>query len=249
LGIPALHRSLLSVLILIVASSRVVAACVDPSTLAHSTVSITRHFDDKELEVTGGLLGVRGTGWFLSPTSIVTVEHVATAMKLSEQDWKQVEVGNEDNKQTTSARIQRFASGSGAERIAVLELRTAFIGARGFQPRMEPFLPDEPVVSLAYPHSQLRVAGGRFVQYGDGERLAGTALLELYDGNDRLVLDHGASGAPVLDCAGRVVAVVSHLVTTTILLMSSKIRTSTAWGSANVVSVPISFLKNLVHVE
>jgi len=29
------------------------------------------------------------------------------------------------------------------------------------------------------------------------------------------VLDHGASGAPVVDCAGRVVAVVSNLFTTT----------------------------------
>jgi hypothetical protein len=33
-------------------------------------------------------------------------------------------------------------------------------------------------------------------------------LLEMYDGNDRLVLDHGASGAPVVDCSGQVVAVV-----------------------------------------
>jgi hypothetical protein len=35
------------------------------------------------------------------------------------------------------------------------------------------------------------------------------ALLEMYDGDDRLVLDHGASGAPVFDCMGRIVAVVS----------------------------------------
>jgi hypothetical protein len=37
----------------------------------------------------------------------------------------------------------------------------------------------------------------------------------MYDGDDRLVLDHGASGAAVLDCEGRVVAVVMILMTRT----------------------------------
>ena len=120
---------------------------------------------------------------------------------------------------------------------------------QGFALRMEPLVPGEPLVSLAYPGSRLRVAGGQFVQYGDGDRLAGTALLEMYDGNDRLVLDHGASGAPVLDCAGRVVAVVSNLFTTTLQFMSHVKRISTAWGSANVVSVPIPVLKDFPRVE
>jgi hypothetical protein len=71
-------------------STAVQAECVDPSTLVHSTVSITRYFDDGEQKT--GALGVRGTAWFLSPTSIVTAEHVAAAMRLSEHDWKSVEV-------------------------------------------------------------------------------------------------------------------------------------------------------------
>jgi hypothetical protein len=128
-------------------------------------------------------------------------------------------------------------------------LQTAFSGARGFALRMEPLAPNEPVVSVAYPESRLRHAGGRFVQYGDGDRFAGTALLEMYDGDDRLVLDHGASGAPVLDCEGRVVAVVSNLFTKTIQFMSREIRMSTAWGSPNVVSVPVPVLKDLSRVE
>ena len=59
-------------------------------------------------------------------------------------------------------------------------------------------------MSLAYPGGgPLRVAGGRFAKYGDGERLAGTALLEMYDGNDRLVLPITAPrAAPVFDCHG-----------------------------------------------
>jgi hypothetical protein len=63
------------------------------------------------------------------------------------------------------------------------------------------------------------------------------------------VLDHGASGAPVLDCAGRVVAVVSNLFTTTMQFMSRAIRISTAWGNPNVVSVPIQAVKDLSRVE
>ena len=114
---------------------------------------------------------------------------------------------------------------------------------------MEPLVAEEPVVSLAYPGDQLRGASGRFVRYGEGDRLAGTALLEMYEGNDRLVLDHGASGAPVLDCAGRVVAVVSNLFTTTMRFMSRTIRVSTAWGSPNVASVPIPVLRDFSRIE
>jgi hypothetical protein len=222
---------------------RVEAACIDPAALANAAVSIMRHFDGKEQEAQPGVLGIRGTGWFLSPASMVTVEHVAAAMKLSDQHWKHVEIAKGESKQSIPARIHRLA-GSHTQKIAVLELQTAHSGARGLQLRMEPLVPEEPVVSLAYPGGRLRVVGGRFVQYGDGDKFAGTALLEMYDGNDRLVLDHGSSGAPVVDCAGRVVAVVSNLFTTTIPFLSGAIRVSTAWGSPNVVSVPIPVLKD-----
>ena len=100
-------------------------------------------------------------------------------------------------------------------------------------------------MSLAYPGDRPRSAGGRFVRYGDSGRLAGTALLEMYDGSDRLVLDHGASGAPVVDCAGRVVAVASNLLTTSLQFGSHAVRISTAWGTPNVVSVPALVLKEL----
>ena len=243
-----MQRRLLSILVLVVASSCAEAGCVDPAALADSTVSITRHFDDKEQEARPGTLGIRGTGWFLSPTSMVTAGHVADAMTLSHQDWKQIEIRHGKNEQSVPARIQRLA-GSHTEKIAVLELQIAFSGAQGFELRMEPLVPGEPVISLGYPGSRLRVAGGRFVQYGDGDRFAGTALFELYDGDDRLVLDHGASGAPVVDCEGRVVAVVSNLFTTTMQFMSRAIRISTAWGSANVVSVPVPVLKDSSRVE
>jgi hypothetical protein len=205
-----------------------------------------RHFDGTEVGVRPDVLGIRATGWFLSATSIATVEHVTAAMQLSDLDWKGVEIGSGESKQTIPARIRRVA-GSSAHRIAVAELQTGFSGARGLPLRMEPLVPDERVASVAFPDGDLRVAGGRFVQYGDGDRLAGAALLELYDGSDRLVLDHGASGAPVFDCAGRVVAVVSNLFTASMQFMSRTIRISTAWGQPNVVSVPVPVLKDFVR--
>jgi hypothetical protein len=115
--------------------------------------------------------------------------------------------------------------------------------------RAEPLLPEERVLSLAYPDGGLRFASGRFSHYGTGARFDGAALLEMQDGNDRLVLDHGASGAPVLDCQGRVVAVVATLMTQTIRLPTGSVRVATAWQTPNVVSIPADGLKDLSGVE
>jgi len=237
-----MRRLLFAVLFLLATSSGGGAACIAPSAFVHSTVSIARNFDDQEIKMTPGVLGVRGTGWFLSSRLIVTAAHVVEAMHLSGNDWKEIELRERESEGSFPVRVLRVA-GSHSEKIAVLELRTPFPGAAALPLRWEPLDPDERVVSLAYPSGHLRFAGGRFVRYGGDDNFAGTALLEMHDGNDRLVLDHGASGAPVLDCEGRVVAVVSIAITQTINLLASAIRTSTAWQTPNVVSIPIQVLK------
>jgi hypothetical protein len=245
-GVVSLRRPLLAILVLFGASVQAKPACIDPATLARSTTSIMRYFDDHEIAAHQGTIGIRGTGWFLSPTLIVTVNHVVAAMNLSDQDWKPIQIGDGENARLIPVRIRRVL-GSKAETIAVLELQTPLADAQGFRIREEPFVPEEPVVSLAYPRDQARVAIGRFVEYGNHERVAGMALLEMYDGNDRLVLDHGSSGAPVVDCSGRVGAVVSNLITTTLDFPTGATRVSTAWGSPNVVSVPV--LQDLKRAE
>ena len=103
--------SALILLLLLSAQSRAETACVDFALLKHSTVSITRYFDDAERAAHADLAGIRGTGWFQSPTTIVTIEHVATAMGLSTQDWKPLDIKGGADSQLISALIQRWVEG------------------------------------------------------------------------------------------------------------------------------------------
>jgi hypothetical protein len=238
----------LAALALLLASSRAEAGCVEPSTLARSTVGIARYFDKQERPTEPGSFGIRGTGWFLSQGSLLTAAHVAEAMHLKKDDWTQVEIRQGNEAQSALVRIATFARPH-AEKIAVLELKASIPDAQALQVRMEPLAPDERVTSIAYPNDRLRFAGGRFVQYRTDGKFAGTALLELYDGDDRLVLNHGASGAPVLDCQGRAVAAVSNLLTKTIQFMSNAIQVPTPWQSPNVVSVPIQVIGDFARTE
>ena len=224
-------------------NSRLHAACIEPARLAHSAVGISRYFDDDERAAQPDLIGVRGSAWFLSSTRIVTAEHVVVGMKLSTQDWKPIEIQDGDDVRSIPARIGRLA-GLDGEKLAVIELQSAVPGARNAAFRMAPLVPEDQVVTLAYSDRRSRVVGGRFVQYGDNGRFAGRALLEMYDGSDRLAVDWGASGAPVFDCEGRIAAVVTTVITQMFPTLSGRIRISTAWGAPNVLSVPIQALKD-----
>jgi len=233
----------LSVVVMSFVSSRLEAACLDPATLASSIVNITREFGEAERKAEVGVLGIGGTGWFLAPHLIVTAAHVVEAMHLSAGTWTEIEVRERDRKALVAVQILDTV-GANAEKLAVLELKNPFPGAIALPMRTEPLVRGEPLASLAYPDRQLRTASGRFMQLGSDDRTAGAALLEMYDGNDRLVLDHGASGAPVIDCSGRVVAVVVNLMTRNINFFSKVMRVSTPWDSPNVASVPVQSLKN-----
>jgi hypothetical protein len=233
--------SVLIFILLLSAQSRAETACVDFELLKHSAVSITRYFDDVERTAHADLAGIRGTGWFQSPTTIVTIEHVATAMGLSTQDWKPMDIKGDGDSQLISARIKRWVEG-GTEKLAVLELQAAISTARSVEIRMAPLVADDRVVTLAYANQSPRFVSGRFVKYHTDGRLEGAALLEMYEGDNRLAIDHGASGAPVFDCEGQVAAVISNVITQTLSTPFGQRRISTAWGSPNVVSVPVQKL-------
>jgi trypsin-like peptidase len=237
-------RRLLAVLVLLATAGSVDAACVNAPQLAHTAVSIMRHFDDAQRDAHPDLVGIRATGWFLTPTSIVTAEHVTAAMNLAVDEWKPIEIISESGGQFIPARIQRLAGGP-LEKLAIIELQRAVTDSQSATIRQEPLRPEEPVATLAYPAGHAHLVSGRFVRAGDEGKLAGLALLEMYEGENRLVIDHGASGAPVVDCAGRVVAVVTNVFTQTLNWSYHVIRISTAWGMPNVVSVPVQVLNAL----
>jgi Trypsin-like peptidase domain len=220
------------------------ADCVDPATLVRSTVSIVRTFEDRE-DANAGVTGIAGTAWFLTPSSVVTAGHVAQSMRLSEHDWTSVAFHERDSETSFLVRVAHLV-GSGDEKVAILELQTSYPHAAVLRVRAAPLVADEPVLSLAYPDLELRYASGRFMRFGSDATLAGTALLEMYDGSDRFVLDHGASGAPVLDCDGRVVAVITNVLSRTIDVLSQTIRVSTAWQTPNVVAMPLAPLGKLI---
>src|SRR5215510_3938389 len=94
--------------------SRAETTCIDSTLLAHSTVGITRYFDDAERAAQPNLLGIQGTGWFRSTTVIVTVEHVVAAMGLSTESWKILTIQDGPETHSIPVRIQRVA-GDGPE--------------------------------------------------------------------------------------------------------------------------------------
>jgi hypothetical protein len=169
-------------------------------------------------------------------------------MGLSTEDWKALDIKDGADSKVISARIRRWIGG-GTEKLVALELQAAFPAARSVAIRAAPLKPEDRLVTLAYPDQNPRFVSGRFVQYAIDGRLAGTALLEMYEGDNRFAVDHGASGAPVFDCEGRIAAVISTVITQVFQTPFGVLRTSTAWGVPNVVSVPVHKLMEFSQAQ
>jgi hypothetical protein len=134
------------------------------------------------------------------------------------------------------------------EGLALFELRHPFPNAEALKLREQSLSRNEPVRSVAYLQGRLRFAKGRFSEIMStiddiprdhplAKVRSGSGLFEMWDieeHNDRFVLDHGASGAPIVDCEGNVAAVVSSLITQGSLHFAGReIRLPTPWGMAN----------------
>jgi len=225
-------RLMILVLMMVIAQcARAEDACIDPSTLTATTVSITRYFtaDEKPLP---SLEGYRATAWFYGSTRyLVSIAHfVDDAPVLPRGEWRKVDVRQRDVTVQVNARLLAVVRAL-PEGFALFELREPFPNAQTLKLREKPLSRNEPVRSIAYLDG-LRFAKGRFAEIagsGDMPRddpfakvRPGSGLFEMWDieerNNDRYVLDHGASGAPIVDClyfAGR------------------EIRLTTPWGMAN----------------
>jgi hypothetical protein len=241
-------RPMIVVLMVVIAQcAHAQGTCIDPSTLIAKTVSITRHFTDDEKPLPS-LEGYSATAWFYGSTRhLVSIAHlVDDAPVLQRGEWRKVDVRQRDVIVKVNARLLTVIKAL-PEGLAFFELQEPVPNAETLELRERPLSRNEPVLSVAYVDG-LRFAKGRFSEImgsGDTPRshpfakvAPGSGLFEMWDieerRNDRFVLDHGASGAPIVDCEGNVAAVVSSFLTQGSLhFAGKKIRLTTPWGMAN----------------
>jgi hypothetical protein len=86
------------VLSFLAATSGSEARCVEPSMLEPSIGAIERRFAEHERTADSGIVGIRGTVWFLDPQLIAIAAHAVDAMRLSSQHWKNIEIRVADNR-------------------------------------------------------------------------------------------------------------------------------------------------------
>jgi len=238
------------------------ASCVDPSGLARSVVSIVRYFDKPRHNAAGEeVFGERATAWFYtSPRHMVTVAHFAS--ELSTEGWQEAELrqASRDGEPETKVKVElrvvaqgqsadgRKSGGSApipADDVAILELREPFPNAQVLEIQPEFLATDATVLVLGYPGGRMQAAHGTIREVKDrASKYAGLTFLEV-QGDNRLLLNAGTSGAPVFDCRqGRVVAVLNGLLTGPSLpfLPADHSVVPTAWGSPTNTAVPASTL-------
>jgi hypothetical protein len=237
--------------------------CVDAAQFARSVASISWYYDQIRTEPDGTkTVGERATGWFFrSPRYLVTAAHFAR--DLPTDAWQEVELrqaadeGSRDRTIRVKVRVHRqfeprqkdrlHSEPTGPGDMAVLELLGELPEVQPLEIRMEPPSPNEHVLVVAYPAGDMRAALGvvRTAEAPSG-RFAGLSLLEV-QGSNRLLLNGGASGAPVLDCSkGRVTAVITGLLTGTRLsFLPPGTVVPTPWGSPTNAAVPARVLATL----
>lgn len=214
------------------------------------------------------LIGHRGTGLFISPTKIATVEHVVGDGP--QRSGGAVNIGwSRDFETEATEHIElpivniEYVSSGLDERIAIIEIPAGVLGRTEVGPRYAPLSDNEPVFGIGYRDGVLHFVHGRhmFPEVSDDpptENLPPPPLLfELADweNTNRMIFDYGSSGSPVFDCHGRVVSLVTMVITQDINLggfgnimgsfgmeQKESMRVSTPWGSPNVIGVYVSKL-------
>jgi hypothetical protein len=165
----------------------------------------------------------QGSAWFRTKKEIVTIEHVARSLELSTDTWTPITLfwGSKKGEDPThefemNARLKSPLELTDTwEDSVTIELEHAVPGAIVRTPRYTPLVPKEPIVSAAYTKGKLSLATGSFSPLEPDpnaepseEEPPPYLALELADwkNTNRYVIGHGASGAPVFDCDGNVVA-------------------------------------------
>jgi hypothetical protein len=125
-------------MMMIAQCARAEDACIDPSTLAATTVSITRYFTADE-KPRPSLDGYRATAWFYGSTRyLVSIAHfVDDAPVLPRGEWRKVDVRQRDVTIEVNARLLAVVTAL-PEGFAIFELREPFPNAQTLKLREKP---------------------------------------------------------------------------------------------------------------
>ncbi|MDR7039207.1 hypothetical protein J2X36_003980 [Methylobacterium sp. BE186] len=236
-------------------------SCIDSSLSARAVVSVARYFNEPLREGNGEVVGEQATAWFYtSPRLLVTAAHFAN--DFPDGAWQDVELRQaaREGQVEIATRVRLRVAVKGrisegprrgpgptglADDVAIMELQDPFPNATVLDVQSTAPTPDASVMVVGYPDGRMQVARGIVRRVSDAVgRYAGLALVEV-QGANRLLLNAGASGAPVLDCAkGAVVAVLNGLLTSPSLpfLPPQYAVVPTPWGSPTNTAVPASAL-------
>lgn len=239
------------------------AECINPKDYRDSVVEIVRY--------NGYYNGYDGgSAWFYkNARMLVTAGHVANILLLS-ASWSKIEVRQRKDWYTISetqyARILRIGRIEGAdlreivflekfvkEDVAIVELSDDFRGAKPLDIAKEQESDYRPLFSVAYPAGKLVFASGHSLPSSLDNDYLGDYSYLLHINMRKPDLIRGASGAPILNCEGRVVGILTikiedaFAVPNPISLVPSYIIVRRGKSTASNFAVHASFVTELLQ--
>jgi hypothetical protein len=244
------------VLLILVTHAR--AADAEAPEHADRIVRITQYFTRAE-RAAAGSDGRSGTGWFCGSSKyLVTIGHMVTKPALPRREWVEIEISHCSDGTMETLKTHRVMVrladliDTPGEDIAVIELQKPLFDVKPIPVSKDMPTAKSPSYCSGFTEGTLRHASGTFHRIGkdeDSPELNDFGLFEMYEGNDRLALDHGASGAPVLNTKGEVVAVLAIVKTGEVKMINGvePMRVSTSWGTPNQAATMIP--KQLIQLS
>lgn len=251
-------KTALFILTLVLAGSQYADAnCINPKDYLDSTVSLVRYnafYDDYK---------DGGTAWFYKDArTLVTAGHVAMGILLS-SEWSSLEIRQRKDLYTISEtqparilQIGNIASASNTEiafmekyakvDLAIIELAFDFHGARPLEISQSKPPHYSPLWAIAYPKNKAVLANGRSIPPGYDKKYLEEYASMLHVNIQNPRLRHGASGAPILNCEGKVAGILNIYIDRVLHLANGKTIKRPASAPTN-YAVPASFITELLE--